>query len=105
MIYYRNSESIIQPIDDRRDLIRYTVNYPVIVCNNFKNLYRVDIDSNLDPVNITDNFHLEVNYAYMTSGNSNMNEYFLIDILDYHSFDTFLKKIERDTELVNFFLN
>lgn len=104
MVYYRNKESIIKLPNGRNGYILKTVNYPVIVCNSFENLYRVEIDTNADPLNITENFQLEVNYAYMTPNGSNKNEYFLIDILNFDLFDSFLEKIEVDAGLVSFFL-
>ena len=105
MIYYRNRESIIKIPKGRRSYTLKTVNYPVIVCNNFDTLYRVEIDKDVNPVNIKENFQLEVNYAYMSSNGNNMNEYFLIDILNFNLFDEFLEKIEVDAGLVSFFLN
>ena len=58
------------------------------------------------PSKITDNFQLEVNYAYMTSNWNNINEYFLIDILNFDLlFDRFLEKIEDDAELVHSYLS
>jgi len=104
MVYYRNKESIIKLPKGGKDYILRTVNYPVIVCNSFENLYRVEIDTDADPSNITENFQLEVNYAYMTSNGSNVNEYFLIDILNFDLFDNFLEKIGSDARLVSFFL-
>ena len=104
MVYYQGRGSIIRLPKGEGDDIVKTVNYPVIVCNSFENLYRVEIDTDADPSNINENFQLEVNYAYMTPNGSNINEYFLIDILDFHLFDNFLKKIEADVKLVNFFL-
>ena len=104
MVYYRNRESIIKLPKGEKDYILKTVNYPVIVCNSFENLYRVEIDTDADPSNITENFQLEVNYAYMTPNGSNINEYFLIDILNFSLFDNFLEKIEVDARLVSFFL-
>lgn len=105
MVYYRNKESIIKLPNDRNGYILKTVNYPVIVCNSFENIYRVEIDTDADPLNITENFQLEVNYAYMTSNGSNKNEYFLIDILNFDWFDSFLEKIEVDAGLVSYFLS
>jgi len=105
MIYYRNRESIIRLPPGRDDRVLKTVNYPIIVCNSFDNLYRVEIDTDAEPFNITENFQLEVNYAYMTSDGNNRNEYFLIDILNFDFFDSFLAGIEVDTELVSFFLS
>ncbi len=105
MVYYRDRESIIKIPKGRRSYTLKTVNYPIIVCNSFDKLYRVEIDKDVDPVNITENFQLEVNYAYMTSNGNNINEYFLIDILNFDLFDDFLEKIEIDAGLVSFFLN
>jgi len=105
MVYYRNKESIIKLPKRSKGYILHAVNYPVIVCNSFENLYRVEVDTGADPSNIKENFQLEVNYAYMTSIGSNKNEYFLIDILDFDLFDIFLEKIKVDARLVNYFLN
>jgi len=105
MVYYRDKESIIRIPEGRRSNILRTVNYPVIVCNNFENLYRVDIGVDADPTNITENFQLEVNYAYLAFDGASRTEYFLIDILSFDLFDGFLEKIEKDTSLVSFFLD
>lgn len=85
--------------------VHKTVNYPIIVCNSFDNLYRVEIDTDTEPSKITENFQLEVNYAYMTSNGNNINEYFLIDILNFVLFDNFLEKIKDDAELVHCYLS
>lgn len=98
MVYYRKEPT------GRNGYVLKTDNYPIIVCNSFDNLYRVEINTDNVPSKITDNFQLEVNYAYMTSDGNNKNEYFLIDILNFDLFDSFLEKIEVDTELVSFFL-
>lgn len=100
--YYLDSESITE-LSQRKYILK-TVNYPIIVCNSFENLYRVEIDADADPSNIAENFQLEVNYAYITSNGSNVNEYFLIDILNFDLFDNFWEKIENDARLVSFFL-
>lgn len=104
MVYYRNKESIIKLPPSRNGYVLETLNYPIIVCNSFDNLYRVEIDTDTVPSNITENFQLEVNYAYMTSDGNNKNEYFLIDILNFDLFDSFLEKIEVDTQLFSYFL-
>ena len=70
----------------------------------FEKLYRVEIGTDVEPSNISDNFQLEINYAYMTSNGNNRNEYFLIDILNFDLIENFLDKIEADTKLVSSFL-
>ena len=104
MVYYRNKESIIKLPPGRDKYILYTVNYPIIVCNSFENLYKVEIGADADPSNIDENFQLEVNYAYLALDGTSKTEYFLIDILSFDLIDGFLEKIEKDTKLVSFFL-
>ena len=101
MIYYRGRESIIS---EQRNHVIITVSYPVIICNSFENLYRVDIESNDDPVKITENFQLEVNYAYLDSNKDPKNEYFFIDILSFDFLDNFLDTIKEDKNLIDYFI-
>jgi hypothetical protein len=75
------------------------------VCNSFENLYKVEIGAVDDPSNINENFQLEVNYAYLSPEGAGKTEYFLIDILNLDLFDGFLEKIEKDTQLVTFFMD
>ncbi len=100
MVYYRNKNSIIKSPGK----ILKTVNYPVIICNSFENLYKVEIGVDADPLNIAENFLLEVNYAYRISNEESKNEYFLIDIVDFKLIEDFLKSIRNDANLVSFFL-
>lgn len=101
MVYYRDSDSII-PESSR--YTKATVNYPVIICNNFDNFYRVNIGSTDDPVNITPNFQLEVNYAYVDSSRNHNNEYFLIDIVSFDKLDDFFLALKKDTEVMGMML-
>jgi hypothetical protein len=104
MVYYRNRESIIKTKSSRHYPPLRLVNYPIIVCNSFDKLYRIDIGLNDEPKKISDNFQLEVNYAYLTSTGSNINEYFLIDLIDFNQLDNFLESLENDSKLVSCFL-
>ena len=104
MIYFRNKGSIIKLPPERDGYVLHTLEYPVIVCNSFEKLYRVEISTDTDPSNITDNFQLEVNYAYLTSDGDNRDEYFLIDILNFNLFGSFLDRIEDDATLISSFL-
>jgi hypothetical protein len=87
MIYFRDSPSNIE----ERDIIR-TVTYPTVILNNFKNLYRLDIGENNYSLLTESFFQLEVNYAYLDSRKQNMNEYFLIDFVDFSQVDNYLYK-------------
>lgn len=97
MVHYRNTGSIIKPNLAKRVNIRRKLNYPIIICNNFENLYRVEIgEDDKDPICIDENFKLEVNYAYLDQNKKHLNEYFLIDILNFLKLDDFLSIIEDD---------
>lgn len=104
MVYYRNRESIIKLPNGESSVILTSVNYPVIICNSFENLYRAPFDTDADPLNITEDFLLEVNYAYMTSDGTNKNEYFLIDILNFNFLDSFLGIIEDEVRSFDLFV-
>ena len=80
------------------------VNYPVIVCNSFSNLYRVDIDTNNKPANVKDNFQLEVNYAYLDLSKTPVTEYFLIDIVGFDRIDSLLTALEEDVSAIRIML-
>ena len=105
MIYHRGKGTIINLPNSRKGFIKAIADYPVIVCNSFDNLFRVEIDTDAEPIKINDNFQLEVNYAYMNSIGKNADEYFLIDIIKFELLDKYLEKMESDAKLFNVFLS
>ena len=104
MIYYRGKK-YVATTPPKYDYTKFILNYPVIICNSFDNLYAVNIDNDNDPVAIKDNFQLEVNYAYTDQKASNLNEYFLLDIISFQLLDTFFESIKKDADLAGFFLS
>ena len=104
MIYHRGKGTIIELPEGRRGYTKATIDYPIIVCNNFENIYRVDLDTEPAPTKITDNFQMEINYAYMNAAGKNADEYFLIDVVGFGLFDGFLNRLESDAKLFNVFL-
>lgn len=104
MIYYRRNKYITIP-PPQYDYTKYILNYPVIVCNSFDSLYAVNIDNNDDPVSIKNNFQLEVNYAYTNQQSTNINEFFLIDIVSFSLLEEFFESLKKDAELAGFFLS
>lgn len=85
MVYYRRGTSF---------------NYPIIICNNFNKLYKVDIESINTPEEINEHFQLEVNYAYIDTNKKDRNEYFLIDVVNYEEIDSFLEIIQADVKAI-----
>lgn len=94
LVYYRDTDSIL-PQKDRFIKIIRIINYPLILCNNFDSIYRVDKAASNGYVKIDENFQLEVNYAYLDTNKKSRDEYFLIDVVELSKFDAFLKKLEE----------
>jgi hypothetical protein len=98
MVYLRHLDSIVP--------IKYSggktplgkIEIPLIVCNSFDKFFRVNVDGATEPLPIKDAFQLEVNYAYVNCNRNNVNEYFLIDIVDLNSFDKFLAVLDLDKD-------
>lgn len=59
------------------------LNYPVVVCNSFAQLYEVDFLAESKPTAIQENFQLEVQYAYHDRDGNQRNEYFLLDFVEF----------------------
>ncbi len=106
LVYYKNkgNASIVPPQDGKRTNILCCLNYPLIVCNSFQNLFGIDVLAGDEPFNIPNNFHLEVNYAYLNNVGGNqsaVSEYFLVDVIDFRKFDDFITLLkEKDIEII-----
>jgi hypothetical protein len=105
MVYYRKSNSIIPPTPNRKVNIKAQISFPVIICNSFVNLYKVDIDTMSEVAKIMDNFQLEVNYAYIDSTQKQRDEYFLVDVVNFEKIDAFLATLQSDIEAIKFVID
>lgn len=99
-IYYRESNFNLFPINRKPSpgLKNLEINYPLIICNKFENFFRVDKKDG-SYSNITSNFQLEANYAYKDFKGFNINEYFLVDIIEFGQLKDFLKDIILDGDI------
>lgn len=88
-LYYRNDYKY--GIFDEPDII---MKLPIIICNNFDNVFRIDIWSKQAASKIIlPFFSIEVDYNYIAHDNTPKNEYFLIDIIDFKNFNMFIKSL------------
>lgn len=102
LVYYKNTESIIPSRRQGISILR-TLNYPVILCNNFNLFHCLDAKSEEQhgPVRIEDSFQFEINYAYINKDKKSQTEYFIVDIVNFEKLESFLKEImEEDVETV-----
>lgn len=74
-----------------------SVEYPVIVCSNFdEQFFRTRVIGDGGVERLTDNFHIEINYAYR-GPTTVRREYFLVDVVDFQRLAQFLAML--DTEM------
>lgn len=95
----RKEGSIISPKTHQEKLARIVINpqHPVIICNSFENLFKVDYASQTDLAPITDSyFQLEVNYFHRLADGRKVSEYFLIDIVDFSKIDNYLAVLDTN---------
>jgi len=78
---------------------RVYLNFPLVVCSDFAKLFRTEFYENTEPTLITDNFQLEVQYAYTDKSGGARDDYFLIDVVSYDGLLTFCEKVTRDAEV------
>jgi len=94
MVYYRSDHSII-PEEKLKSPTLENVKYPLIICSDFKNFFKVDSNDKRGYSEVCDNFQLEVNYAYRDIRGAAINEYFIIDIINFQKFNQFLEELEK----------
>lgn len=94
--------TIIPALRDQNHGVRIHLNFPVVVCSDFAKLFRTDFLQTTEPSEISDNFQLEVQYAYTDAEGAQRDEYFLIDFVAYDQLDKFAEKIVRDGQVSAF---
>lgn len=75
--------------------------YPVVVCSSFSHIFSLDFFGTGEPelaALVTENFQLEVQYAYYRQGNP-INKYFLIDFVEFDQLEAFDKAVKKDVEV------
>lgn len=92
LIYYKNKSSIIT--DPKASPIEFMVQYPIILLNNFDKIYKVKMDGGTYS-NVAENFQLDVNYVYFNEKRENINEYFILDIVDFNLLSQYLDNLEK----------
>jgi hypothetical protein len=78
------------------------INYPVVVCNSFDRTYGLDFYGGSAPEQITENFLLEVQYAYIDRSGQQRDDYFLVDFVEFDKLQKLTEAITRDAEVAKF---
>lgn len=79
-----------------------TLDYPVVVCSSFDQIYSTHFTVDSEPSRVHDNFQLEVRYAYVDRHTNHRNDYFLLDIVAFEKLTEFLDAIEMDVRAAAF---
>ena len=83
-----------------------TLNYSVIMCNSFDNIFAARMDYDEVPphaINENSSFMMEIDYAYPSGGGVSRDEYFLVDVVDIRKVDQYFAAIKIDADLAWFF--
>jgi hypothetical protein len=81
------------------------IEFPVVVCSSFDSIYSVDFYADSEPERVTENFQLEVRYAYIDRNEKRRDEYFLLDFVEFGQLEKFAKTIDEDAKLAAFFVS
>lgn len=81
------------------------LDFPIVVCSSFDKLWSVDFYNESEAQKISDNFQLEVRYAYTDSRATNHDDYFLLDFVEFDKLSQFVTTITEDAHTAAFMLS
>ena len=79
------------------------LDYPVVICNSFAQVYAADFAGERETSLVSDNFQLEVQYAFVEASGATHDELFFIDLVEYDQLPGFIEAISKDASLAGFF--
>jgi hypothetical protein len=77
---------------------RVVLELPMVVCSSFEKLYQVDFYADSPPQRISENFQLELRYAYHERDGFQRDEYLLVDFVEFNQLDRLMQSIGKDAE-------
>lgn len=78
------------------------LDFPVVVCSSFSQLYAADFAGMDAPRLVDDSFQLEVQYAYVEASGQSNDELFLLDVVEYDRLTQFVQAVELDAQVAGF---
>lgn len=81
---------------------RFVLDYPVVVCSSFDQMFSVDFFAEPAPQPITTNFQLELRYAYIDGSGAQRDDDFLLDFVEFAQIETFINAIAEDAQIAAF---
>jgi len=83
----------------------HVMDFPVVICSSFTEVYMADFDGVDTTEKIRDNFQLEVQYAFVDRAGQPRNELFLIDFVDFDRLPAFADALEQDASAARYMLS
>ena len=77
--------------------------FPVVVCSSFGQIYQTDFYAEQAPEQISENFQLEMQYAYVDRNGQHKDDYFLLDFVEFDRLESFTTAIDQDARTAGFF--
>lgn len=84
---------------------RLVLDFPVIVCNSFERVYAADFGGADATTVVSENFQLEVEYAYIDAAGGSRDELFVVDVVEYEKLSSFVSLIDNDALLAGEFFD
>jgi hypothetical protein len=78
------------------DAVPNIIDFPIIVVNNFKNLYKRNLNNTDGHEDIIDNIQMEVNYSFTDKQGDPATKYFLLDIVNGEKLEYFLDMLDKN---------
>lgn len=103
MVSMRGQSVSVPAVKKSRRPPRVVIEFPVIVCSSFDQIYAVDFYTESQPEPIKDNFQLEVRYAYIDRQNNQRDDYFLLDCVEFSQLEKFAEAVDEDAKVAAFF--
>jgi len=102
MIAMRGSQVSIPALRKRNRGRIELLEFPVVVCSSFQQIYQVDFFADSAPKRVIDNFQLQIEYAYLDRKGAHRNEHLLLDFVEFDQLKAFAAAIEEDANVAAF---
>lgn len=105
MIAMRGGAVSAPPLKGRDESPMALLEFPVVVCSSFQQVYGVDFYSESDPVQIQENFQLEIQYAYLGRAGRQVEEHLLLDFVEFDQLGKYMSLIDESAKAAVFFVD
>lgn len=103
LVSLRNQPAKASLSERSADGVLAVLDFPVVICNSFSNIYAADFDGQHEASEMRESFQLEVEYAYVSPSGHAVDELFLLDFVEYDQLPAFVAALQEDAHVAGFF--